>query len=319
MSTHKVGLMVPSGGQQVALACLLVLGSACGPNSTGNDNGNGGDGGLPGDAGATDSGGLFDGGGPSDAGNPCEPPDMLIVLDRTMSMHRQPNGDPAPQASHELSKWYLAIEAIETVTAAYDLRLRFGLELFPRDPGGGACVTLTQRIAGTTATNPSCQEGEVLVLPAVGSGGDIANAVDPETTLLCTSTPIGGGLDTALTTLSGVQDPLRGQYVLLVTDGQDTCATPDSLERVQALAEAGVHSFIVGFDASGTGVDPVLLNNMACAGRTAPDFQQSCTDPGTGYVAVDPNGATLFLSASDGAELASQLEDVSSAVGCIVE
>jgi hypothetical protein len=245
---------------------------------------------------------------------------MLIVLDRTMSMHRQPNGDPAPQDQHELSKWYLAITAIETVTAAYDQRLRFGLELFPRDPGGGACVTLSERISGTTATNTNCEEGEVPVTPGVGTSGDIDAAMDPETTRLCRSTPIGAGLDTALTHLSSVQDPIRDQYLLLVTDGQDTCSTPDPVERVQALAAAGVSSFVVGFDASGTGVDPVTLNNMACAGLTAPDFATNCQDQGGGaYVAVDPGGTTLFLSASDGAELATQLETVASAVGCIVD
>lgn len=293
---------------------VLVLG-ACGPNAgDAADGGHGGD-----DGGVTDGHVWRDGFVGSDGGNPCEPPDMLIVLDRTMSMHRQPDGTPAPQGNHELSKWYLAINAIETVTAGYDQRLRFGLELFPRDPADGSCVTLTERIAGTTATNVSCEEGEVAVSPDVGTAGAIDAALDPETTLLCRSTPISAGLDTALGLLSGIQDPIRDQYALLVTDGQDTCSTLDPLEHIQALAAAGVSTFVVGFDASGTGVDPVTLNNMACGGRTAPDFAQNCVDQGGGdYVAADPSGPMLFLSASDGAELASQLETVSAAVGCFV-
>jgi len=296
---------------------LLALGgfAACGPRSDDGQN----DGGSS-DGSVADGHVWWDGGVGSDGGNPCEPPDMLIVLDRTMSMHRQPNGDPAPQGSHELSKWVLAIDAIEVVTAAYDLRIRFGLELFPRDPADGSCVTLTERIAGTTATNVICEEGEVLVSPGVGTSGAIDTAMDPEVTLLCGSTPIGAGLDTALVHLSGVADPIRDQYALLVTDGQDTCTTPDPVERVQALAAAGVSTYVVGFDASGTGVDPVTLNNMACAGMTAPDHAQTCVDQGGGaYVAVDPTGAPLFLSASDGAELAAQLDTVASAVGCVVE
>jgi hypothetical protein len=298
------------------LSVLALVVGGCGPSSGDpQDGGNGGN-----DGSAADAHVWWDGFVGSDAGDPCEPPDMLIVLDRTMSMHRQPNGDPAPQASHELSKWYLAIDAIETVTSAYDQRLRFGLELFPRDPADGSCVTLTQRIAGTTATNVACEEAEVLVSPDVGTAGAIDAAMDPETTLLCSSTPIGAGLDTALGHLSGIQDPIRGQYALLVTDGQDTCTAPDPVARVQALAAAGVSTFVVGFDASGTGVDPETLNNMACAGMTAPDHAQRCVDQGGGaYVAVDPSGPMLYLSASDGPELATQLESVASAVGCIVE
>ncbi len=181
-------------------------------------------------------------------------------------------------------------------------------------------MTLTERIGGTTATNVSCEEGEVLVSPNVGTAGAIDLAMDPEATLLCRSTPIGAGLDTAVTHLAGVRDPIRGQYVLLVTDGQDTCNTPDPVASVQALAADGVSTYVVGFDASGTGVDPATLNNMACAGRTAPDDAQNCVDQGGGvYVAVDPTGANLYLTASDGAELAAQLEGVASAVGCIVE
>ncbi len=305
-------------GAGVALMALmaLVVSSACGPR--GDDGQPDGGGNL--EASVEDAHIWWDGTVGSDAGDPCEPPDMLIVLDRTMSMHRMPDGDPAPQASHDLSKWVLAIVGIETVTAAYDLRLRFGLELFPRDPADGSCVTLTERIGGTTATNVNCEEGEVLVSPDVGTSGAVDNAMDPETTLLCRSTPIGAGLDTALVHLSGIQDAIRGQYVLLVTDGQDTCTDPDPVERVQALAAAGVSTFVVGFDASGTGVDPEMLNNMACAGMTAPNHAQVCVDQGGGvFVAVDPTGTNLFLSASDGVELANQLETVASAVGCIVE
>lgn len=297
---------------------LAVLGSvvACGPRSDDGQH----DGGSGLEASVPDGHIWWDGGVGSDGGNPCEPPDMLIVLDRTMSMHRQPNGDPAPQGSHELSKWVLAIDAIEAVTATYDQRLRFGLELFPVDRADGSCVTLTERIGGTTASNVQCEEGEILVSPGVGTAGAIDTAMDPETTLLCRSTPIGAGLDTALVHLSGIVDPIRDQFALLVTDGQDTCTTPDPVERVQALAAAGVSTFVVGFDASGTGVDPATLNNMACAGLTAPDHAQSCVDQGGGaYVAVDPTGASLFLSASDGVELAAQLDTVASAVGCIVE
>lgn len=249
--------------------------------------------------------------------DPCEPPDMLIVLDRTMSMHRQPSGTPAPQDQHELSKWYLAIDAIEKVTGTYDRRIRFGLELFPRDPKDGSCVTLTERIDGKTAENTICEQGEVLVPTDLGTAKQISSALDPETTLLCNSTPIGSGLKTALQQLAAVKNPIRPQYVFLVTDGQDTCDDPDPVEQVQKLLENGVTTFAVGFDSTGKGIDSKTLNNMACAGKTAPDFDKNCVDQGGGaYVAADPSGETLFISASNGDELQNELDSVAALVGC---
>ncbi|MCU0665079.1 MAG: VWA domain-containing protein, partial [Myxococcota bacterium] len=105
--------------------------------------------------------------------------------------------------------------------------------------------------------------------------------------------------------------------VLILTDGRDTCETPDPVERVQTLAAAGVSTFVVGFDGSGKGIDASTLNNMACAGKTAPDFASSCADSGGGaYVAADPEGAPLFLPATSGKELKAMLASVAGLVGC---
>jgi hypothetical protein len=157
----------------------------------------------------------------------------------------------------------------------------------------------------------------VLVPVAVNSAQEIASTLDPETTLLCISTPIGNAVNTASDYLATVQSPVRSQYALILTDGRDTCDDPDPVERVQALAAAGVSTFVVGFDGSGKGIDAATLNNMACAGKTAPAFQTNCTDSGGGaYVATDPEGATLFIAASSGQELKTKLGSVAAQVGC---
>src|SRR5688500_2954793 len=64
----------------------------------------------------------------------CDPPDVLAVLDRTASMAERPDGMyPAnTPAGHAESKWYTAINAVESVTTRLDTTIRFGLELFPR-------------------------------------------------------------------------------------------------------------------------------------------------------------------------------------------
>ncbi|MCU0664597.1 MAG: VWA domain-containing protein [Myxococcota bacterium] len=252
-----------------------------------------------------------------DTNDPCEPPDMLIVLDHTESMAKQPSGVMTPQEQHELSKWFLAIDAIETVTAKYESRLRFGLELFPRNPGGGKCVTLTERISGENSTNTQCEQGEVIIPAALNNAGEIDAALDPETTELCISTPIGKAVDTAIEYLATIQTDGRPQYALMLTDGRNTCDDVNPVNRVQALTAAGVSTFVVGFDGSGKGIDPATLNNMACAGKTAPAFSTNCQDAGGGaYEAVDPEGATLFLAASNGQELTTKLGSVAALVGC---
>lgn len=236
-----------------------------------------------------------------------------------MSMHRKPDGDPPPNdaAGHQLSKWYIAITSLEAVTASLDQTIRFGLELFPRDPGGDVCVTLSERISGTTATNPTCEAGEVLVHPDIGTSGQIADELDPETTLLCTSTPIGAGLSTALAELSSLSDPIRDQYALLLTDGQDTCNESLSLVNAQALASAGIKLYVIGFDGSGSGVDNGHLNDLACAGQTAPNFPAPCTDDGSGnYTATNRDGPALYFLAEDADQLASALDEVAGEICC---
>jgi len=292
-----------------------------------------GTGGTAGAGGSSSSGVGGDGGwntsssSGSGGGENCVPPDLLIVLDRTMSMHRQPDGTPAEgtPAGKQLSKWSIAIDAIETSTAMFEGGMRFGLELFPLDPGpsggGEQCVTLDERINGITATNPQCQEGEVLVPTAVNSAAAIDAAIDPDTTLLCRSTPIGAGLTTAKDELAATAlgDPEdRDQFALLITDGQDTCDQDLPLSEVQAMAAAGVKTFVVGFDASqGTGVDAAQLNDLACAGLTAEGFPNPCLDDGMGNYTWDPNGpATVYIVAEDGTDLQNALAAIAAQVCC---
>jgi len=295
----------------MSVVMALAL-AACGSTSSGDDDANTG--------GTVDApvGPQIDAGPIVDAGN-CQPPDMMFVLDRTMSMHRRPDGTvPAANAAGFMeSKWFIAITTIETVVAALDATVRFGLTLFPIDRGG-VCVTLEERITGTTATNVQCEEGEEVVPPNLNTSSDIALALDPLTTRLCRSTPIGAGLGTALTELAAISNPIREQFATLITDGQDTCDEALSLSNTQALAAAGVNVYVIGFDASGTGVDGPHLNDLACAGKTAPDHSTNCTDDGAGnFVAADAtNGPTLYFDAGNASQLETTLTDIAGQICC---
>jgi hypothetical protein len=264
-----------------------------------------------------------DGGGSTipdapDAGS-CVAPDVLVVLDRTMSMSRRPDGTMAPDtaAGHMETKWYIAVTAIQAVTARLGATVLFGLELFPRDPGGGVCVTLQQRLDGTGATNPTCEVGEIAVSPALATAPQISAVLDPETTLLCKSTPIGAALGTAQTELASIRDATRDQYVVFIGDGRDTCDEALALANADALATAGVTTFVVAFDGSEVGINNGLLNDLACAGQTASSFPTPCTIDADGhYRATDREGAALYLVAEDATALTTALDAISGEVCC---
>ena len=254
----------------------------------------------------------------------CNPPDVLVVLDRTVSMAERPDGTKPPNtpAGHAESKWYAAVNAVEALTSQFETSIRFGLELFPREPSGDVCITLSERLSGQTAGNPDCEAGEVIVTPDASAASPIASALDPETTMLCKSTPIGAGLASAATKLAAIRTAGREQYVLFVSDGADTCSNATALANTDALAADGVNTYVVAFDNGAPGgVDKGLLNDMACAGRTAPNFPAGCVADGAGtYRAQNRNGAALFLTADNGAGLSATFEQIAGAVccGCIL-
>jgi hypothetical protein len=254
----------------------------------------------------------------------CNPPDVLVLLDRTASMAERPNGTfPANTAAgHTESKWFIAIDAIEQLSAQMEASVRFGLALFPRAPVSEACITLAERISGARASNPQCETGEVLVPPASASAVAIESTLDPETTRLCTSTPIGAGLATARTQLASTREAGRPQYVLFVGDGADTCDAELALANTDALARDGVKTFVVAFDdGASPGIDRGLLNDMACAGQTAAGFPAGCAEDEHGnFRAVDRAGAELFLAANNGSNLTGALEQIAQSVccGCIL-
>jgi hypothetical protein len=259
------------------------------------------------------------GGGPA-----CVPPDMLIALDRTLTMHRRPDGSvPTDGPDYKSSKFYTAITAIEALTRApLDATIRFGLELWPKRETG--CLTLAQKVAGATPSNSSCATGEILVSPALSTGAKIASILDPATTPICNSTPTGQGLIEAANHLVTLTEKGRDQYILLVTDGSDwdkSCPSPDPIAVTDANAAKGIKTWVLGFSSDGSlspgGVGVPFLNDMACSGRTAVDFAKNCKASGSGFRAVDPSGGPrLFLQAGDATSLEGAMKSVAKQVCC---
>jgi hypothetical protein len=278
----------------------------------------------------TDSGTFFspDTGVGVDATSACDPPDMLVVLDRTDSMSDAPNGAlPAnTDAGRNKTKWVLATEAVTAFTAApTDTTIRFGLELLPLEPaadkdagGSGQCLSLSAILNGGASNNTSCQPGDVVVAPDLNTGAAIATILDPYTLHLCVSTPLAAALKTATTELASIQVNGRKQFIVLVTDGGESC-NGDVVGAAQSLATAGVMTFVIGFggsDAGAAGVNRPLLNNIACAGQTASGFATACVQSGSGYTAVDQNGPPLYFAAEDADSINTALTTVAAKVCC---
>jgi hypothetical protein len=202
------------------------------------------------------------------AGQPnCgDPPDVLIVLDHSGSMTTK---------SGTQSNWEHAKTAVQNLATQYAIQIRFGLMLFPKHPNGS-----------------SCEGGQINV--QVGNNtqaaiGAVLGAASP-TGL----TPISVSLKNAHNYLQGI-DPQKKKYVLLITDGQETCGGKP-VDWVKALYGKNIETYVVGF---GSGVDQTELNDLATAGGTA-----------------IPGGTTKYYQADNPTQLNQALQAIGSLVSC---
>ena len=273
---------------------LLLFAAACGPTVPPIPFDDGGPGVTPDAAPPTpvfpDAG--YEAGPPAEAGS-CDPADMLIVLDRSDSM--------TSSVGTQGSRISLAISAIDTITKSpTDTSLRFGLQVLPAI-GGAECST------------------QLVVPLGLGNGHAIQSALGAMSPQLDYGTPIGDAFAAVKTTLAASKQNGRKQYVLLITDGGECCScgtTDNDIALAQQLHAAGVETFVVGF---GGDDDPVLLNNLACAGHTATNFATDCTCQGDACAlssSVSSTTTQLYFKATDGAALQKALASIANQTCC---
>jgi hypothetical protein len=180
---------------------------------------------------------------------------MLIGFDKSGSMNDPivPNG---------MSKWVIATTAIKQVTTQYDAQIQFGLMLFPAGSG----------------TAQQCVPGPVSVSVGDRRAMQIGAALDQNSP--GGRTPIGGVL-TAAGAVPELVDPMRANYVMLVTDGTETCNGDGVAAATANLSQRGIKTFVVGF---GGEVDAMNLAAIATAGGTprpgATKYYQADDAPG---------------------------------------
>jgi hypothetical protein len=258
------------------------VGNTCEPNETGGTCD--GDGNCP--VGDTCIDGFCGCEGTAFAAMPVVP-NMMIVFDKSGSMEEDLDGDcplfdngtnncdRPPHASNSdpnpafdaPDKWSVATDAISTVLSSHGNKVRFGLVTFSSDN--------------------SCGAGNVRVDVGPNTEADInmtLNNTSPRG-----STPLGDTLQ-GLVGLNQLQNTQHPNYVLLVTDGMETCdGNPVAAARNLFQQAEKVKTYVVGF---GGGVDASELNNIATEGHT------------------DRPGPTKYYQADNATELGDALDAI---------
>jgi hypothetical protein len=158
---------------------------------------------------------------------------FLIVLDHSGSMMEVVGGQP---------KWTAAVSALKGITTQYQSQIRFGLSMF-------STLTMCDPDKNYVPVGDMTAAAIAAAFPATANGK---------------GTPIAGALHLA-GMQSGLMDPTRANFVMLVTDGEENCGG-NPVAEVTGLSMENIKTFVVGFGGS---VNATTLSNMAVAGGTA--------------------------------------------------
>jgi hypothetical protein len=265
----------------LAFAISFAIACGCGPTTSGAPLGPGsaGTGGSAGNGAGTGGAGLPDAslGGASggDAAN-CGvetfmlerglPPDLLIVLDRSMSMADSPAGGGA-------SKWIQVTGALRQTVMNLQGQIKWGLSFFPSDDSCGVASAVDVAVA------PMSFAAIDAAMTNHSPGG---------------GTPTQGAIRRAGAYLTSLAEG-NPKYLLLATDGAPNCATtgcvcppgftqmgnecclgpvclgcsggPDEAGAISAVGDVaamGVHTFVIGISTGAA--EENVLNQMAQRG-----------------------------------------------------
>jgi len=206
-----------------------------------------------------------------------DPPDLLVVLDRSGSMSESPPTFPPVFDT----KWNIMKNALNSIVAQKDQNIKFGLLEFPSDQNCAADATPEVGIAlGTHTAFANYFAGR-------SPGGN---------------TPAHVALGSALSYYNTLPVNMAGRYVLFATDGLPNCLGGDpnaasdqaTVSAVSALYNAGIPTYVLGF---GTfGLNTGVLNDAAVAGGKA------------------KTGTTKFYEANNANDLAMALQAIAGGI-----
>lgn len=193
------------------------------------------------------------------------------------------------------SKWETAVDAVDTLVAQYAGIIRFGLTVFP---------TVWD---DSITDGASCPAGRIDV--PVSSGGSAAIPTFLADVSPYGLTPIHGTLSTILadTEASGLGDLDRNNYVLLITDGEETCSVVESgvSTAIQGLAANApqIRTYVIGFDFAD------ISDNLNCyAHHGGVAREQSC--PTLDAVNCSNQSSACYYDAADADALTTAMQAV---------
>lgn len=182
------------------------------------------------------------------------PPDLLLVFDRSGSMSADPaTGRNCMPVATCPSKWNQATAAVGMAVANSQATIRWGLKMFS-STGNGCAVMPGAEVPIALNTAPAIAN----VLAGAGPAGSTP------TTMAVT---LGGDYLASLTT----PNP---RFIVLVTDGQPTCAnnngngddSPAAIAAVAAQATRGYGTFVIGVATASDAMAAATLTGMSAAG-----------------------------------------------------
>lgn len=229
-------------------------------------------------------------------------PNVMVVFDRSASMD-DPLGPTDAWGTPGRVKFDVARDVLNRIVTGFGSRIRFGLSLFPGCPAPMTCYygeVCPRNVAcyedclpcGSSCPNSAqlsrrCPEAQMCTTQPIGihiadgSTAEVKAEIDRIQTCMC-ATPIGATL-AGLRGYAPFSDQQHPGYVLLMTDGDETCDGDPAAELRWLRENQQVQSFVVGF---GSAVNAQSLSSMAQAGGTA-----SAT--GSSYYQADDEASLL--------------------------
>lgn len=213
---------------------------------------------------------------PIEVVNLGDPPDLLIVLDRSGSM-----SGPIPMFPPDFTaKWTIMRDALNGLAGSYEDNVRFGLLEFPTDDDCAVDAGAAVKVPVDLGQAPEIAG----YFQARGANGN---------------TPAQLGLAAALSYYQSIPVNDAGRFVLFATDGEPNCsegdAAAETVAAVTALAQAGIKTYVLGF--GGGFVDGSVLNDAAVAGQVP-----------------RPNGPPHYYAANNAQELAAVLDSIAGGI-----
>ena len=187
------------------------------------------------------------------------PPDIMLVMDRSLSMTNDVNDQPCAGGSGmngncgASSKWQLVVPVLNQVITDTDAKVNWGMFYLGDEPA--MCGVATAPVVPITAMN-------AMAVTASLTGNQFNGQV---------GTPTRRVIEGTVSYLTALADQ-NPKFMVLATDGQPNCATAtglntdDSAGTQQAVADAlaaGIPTFVVGI---GNTNAAATLNQVAIAG-----------------------------------------------------